>query len=170
MMYAGIGDEGLGLANEETSDNVFAALAEPVHGRGARPAAVPRRARLRAASLQTTFIPAARTMLAMGAYRAIPDRFAQIHPAHLIPSYATLVSGVGTGVFYTVLTFVSENVLVDTILSLGIMICFYYGLTAFAASGTSAASCSPARASARVQVRLPLLGGLMLAGGVRQSR
>jgi hypothetical protein len=33
-----------------------------------------------------------------------------------------------------VMTFVSENVLVDTILSLGLMICFYYGLTAFAAA------------------------------------
>ena len=32
------------------------------------------------------------------------------------------------------MTFVSENVLVDTILSLGLMICFYYGLTAFAAA------------------------------------
>ena len=30
------------------------------------------------------------------------------------------------------LTFTSENVLTDTIYSLGIMICFYYGLTAFA--------------------------------------
>ena len=28
------------------------------------------------------------------------------------------------------LTFVSESVLIDTILSLGLMICFYYGLTA----------------------------------------
>ena len=33
--------------------------------------------------------------------------------------------------FYAVLTFVSERVLTDTIYSLGIMICFYYGLTAF---------------------------------------
>ena len=32
------------------------------------------------------------------------------------------------------MTLVSENVLVDTILSLGLMICFYYGLTAFAAT------------------------------------
>ena len=30
------------------------------------------------------------------------------------------------------LTIFSENVLTDTIYSIGIMICFYYGLTAFA--------------------------------------
>ena len=32
QMYAGVGTEGLGLANEEISDNVFGALAEPVLG------------------------------------------------------------------------------------------------------------------------------------------
>ena len=32
MMYAGVGTEGLGLGNEETSDNVFGALAAPVLG------------------------------------------------------------------------------------------------------------------------------------------
>ena len=42
------------------------------------------------------------------------------------------MAGIGSGLFYTVLTFVSERVLTDTIYSLGIMICFYYGLTAFA--------------------------------------
>ena len=32
QMYAGVGTEGLGLGNEEISDNVFGALAEPVMG------------------------------------------------------------------------------------------------------------------------------------------
>ena len=32
LMYAGDGTEGLGLGNEEISDNVFGALAEPVMG------------------------------------------------------------------------------------------------------------------------------------------
>ena len=32
LMYAGVGTEGLGLANEEIQDNVFGALAEPVMG------------------------------------------------------------------------------------------------------------------------------------------
>jgi len=35
-------------------------------------------------------------------------------------------------VFYAVMRFVSENVLWDTITALGMMICFYYGITAFA--------------------------------------
>ena len=81
-----------------------------------------------ASSLQTTFIPAARTMLAMSYYKALPGvAVARSTRSHGIPSYATLVSGVGTAIFYALMTLVSENVLVDTILSLGLMICFYYG-------------------------------------------
>jgi amino acid transporter len=93
-----------------------------------------------ASSLRTTFIPAARTMLAMSVYRALPQRFSRVHPVHQAPTYATLVSGVGTAVFYAGMTWLSENVLIDTIFALGLMICFYYGLTAFAGAGSSATS------------------------------
>ena len=68
----------------------------------------------------------------MGAYKAIPAAFARLHPVHKTPSFATVVAGIGAGAFYAILTFLSESVLTDTIYSLGIMICFYYGLTAFA--------------------------------------
>ena len=44
QMFAGTGGDGLGLGNPETSDNVFAALADPVLG-GTPAPAVPRRAR-----------------------------------------------------------------------------------------------------------------------------
>ncbi len=83
-----------------------------------------------AASLMTTFLPTTRTMLGMATYKALPSRFAKIHPKYLTPGYGTIVAGIIAGAFYTVLTFVSEAVLTDTILSLGLMICFYYGLTA----------------------------------------
>lgn len=68
----------------------------------------------------------------MGSYGALPDRFAAVHPRYLTPSFATLAAGLGAGAFYAVLTFLSENVLLDTVYSIGIMICFYCGLTAFA--------------------------------------
>ena len=66
----------------------------------------------------------------MATYGALPKRFASIHPKFMTPGYGTVVAGIIAGTFYTVLTFVSEAVLTDTILSLGLMICFYYGLTA----------------------------------------
>ena len=116
-----------------------------------------------AASLITTFLPTSRTMLAMGIYRAFPQKFATIHPEHKTPSYATVVAGVGAGVFYAVLTFVSERVLTDTIYSLGIMICFYYGLTAFACIWYFRKELFSDFSSFIFKLLFPLLGGLGLA-------
>ena len=132
QMYAGAGTEGNGLANEEISDNVFGALANPVLGEPLDLVLFLAVLASSGASLITTFLPTSRTMLAMGIYRAFPRRFATVHPEHKTPSYATVMAGIGAGIFYALLTFVSERVLTDTIYSLGIMICFYYGLTAFA--------------------------------------
>jgi amino acid transporter len=84
-----------------------------------------------AASLITTFLPTSRTLLAMAAYGAMPKQFAHIHPRYKSPSTATFAAGIGAAAFYTIMTILSEKVLTDTILSLGIMICFYYGLVAF---------------------------------------
>ena len=81
QMYAGVGNEGLGLGNEEISDNVFGALAGPILGQPLDLVLFLAVLASSAASLITTFLPTSRTMLAMGVYRAIPQRFATIHPA-----------------------------------------------------------------------------------------
>src|SRR6185437_6007164 len=130
LMYAGDGTEGLGLGNEEISDNVFGALAQPVMGSPWSNLLFLAVLASSAASLMTTFLPSTRTMLGMASYKALPARFASIHPKFLTPGFNTIIAGIIAGAFYTVLTFVSESVLFDTILSLGLMICFYYGLTA----------------------------------------
>ena len=130
LMYAGDGDTDLGLANEDIQDNVFGALAEPVMGSPWHNLLFLAVLASSAASLMTTFLPSTRTMLGMATYKALPARFAAIHPKYLTPSFGTIIAGIIAGTFYTVLTFVSESVLFDTILSLGLMICFYYGLTA----------------------------------------
>jgi amino acid transporter len=162
LMFAGTGEAGVGLGNPDTADNVFAALADPVLGGVLSLLLFLAVLASSASSLQTTFIPAARTILAMSVYKALPDSLSRIHPTHRIPSYATLVSGIGTAVFYTLMTFVSENVLVDTILSLGLMICFYYGLTAFAAAWYFRRELGSVKALLLKGVA-PVLGGLTLA-------
>jgi amino acid transporter len=68
----------------------------------------------------------------MGHYGALPQKFSKVSPRFFTPGYATVVSAIVAAVFYTVMRFVSEDVLWDTITTLGMMICFYYGLTAFA--------------------------------------
>jgi amino acid transporter len=162
QMYAGTGEEGLGLANPDIADNVFGALATPVMGEPWNLLLFLAVLASSTASLITTFLPTSRTMLAMGTYRAFPQRFAAVHPRYLTPSYATVAAGVGAGAFYAVLTFTSENVLLDTIYALGIMICFYYGLTAFACIWYFRRELFVDARSVVFKLVFPLLGGLGL--------
>lgn len=164
QMYAGVDTEGLGLGNEEIADNVFGALAEPVLGSPLDLFLFLAVLASSAASLITTFLPTSRTMLAMGTYKAFPERFATIHPRYLTPSFATVAAGVGAALFYSILTFVSESVLTDTIYSLGIMICFYYGLTAFACIWYFRHELFADARSIVFKLLFPLLGGLGLLG------
>jgi amino acid transporter len=83
QMFAGVGTEGLGLGNEEISDNVFGALAEPMLGSPLDLFLFLAVVASSAASLITTFLPTSRTMLAMGTYKAFPERFATVHPPGL---------------------------------------------------------------------------------------
>lgn len=131
MRFAGLGETGIGLANPHTRENVLAEMAVPVMGPFAILMAIAVLASS-VASLQSTFVSPARTLLAMGHYRAIAERFAWIHPKTHSPGYATVIAGVVAGAFYAVMHVLSDHVLADTILTLGMMICFYYGLTAFA--------------------------------------
>jgi amino acid transporter len=164
LMYAGVGDTGLGLANEEISDNVFGALAEPILGNPWYLLLFLAVLASSAASLITTFLPTSRTLLAMGTYRALPERFAAVHPRYLTPSFSTLIAGVGAGAFYSILTYLSENVLLDTIYSIGIMICFYYGLTAFACIWYFRKELFTSLSNVVFKFLLPLLGGIALTG------
>lgn len=162
IMYAGVGETGLGLANPEISDNVFGAVAMPIMGDPWYLLLFAAVLVSSAASLISTFLPTSRTLLAMGTYKALPERFAAIHPRHLTPSFATLVAGAGAAIFYTVLTFLSQNVLLDTVYSIGMMICFYYGLTAFACVWYFRRQLFENFSSVVFKLILPLLGGIML--------
>ncbi|WP_017905434.1 APC family permease [Pseudomonas asplenii] len=131
LQFAGIGETGWGLGNPQIQENVFAHLAGPVMGPLAILMSVAVLAST-AASLQSTFISPARTLLAMGYYGAVSQRFASICPRSRTPRYATIAAGIATGTFYVTMRTLSDNVLADTITALGMMICFYYSLTAFA--------------------------------------
>ncbi len=162
QMYAGVGQEGVGLGNPATEENVFGALAEPVLGSPLDLVLYLSVLASSAASLMTTFLPTSRTMLAMGVYRALPQRFTRVHPVHKTPSFATLVAGIAAGTFYTVLTIVSENVLTDTIYSLGLLICFYYALTAFGCVWYFRRELFDSAYAVIFKLAFPLLGGLGL--------
>ncbi|RKT06215.1 amino acid/polyamine/organocation transporter (APC superfamily) [Streptomyces sp. 3211.6] len=163
QMAVGSGDKGLGLGNPETSGNVFAALAGPVMGPLLGILLFVAVLASAAASLQTTFIPVARTVLAMSTYEALPASYAKVHPRFKTPGRATVTAGVATGAFYTVMTLVSENVLTDTIFALGLMICFYYSLTAFACAWYFRGDLRRSARDLFFKGVFPVLGGLLLA-------
>ena len=84
------------------------------------------------ASTQTSILPAARMALSMAHAGAISERFQRVHPHHLSPGLATLTMGAVSTVWYLGLTWLSQDVLADSIAALGLIIAFYYGLTGIA--------------------------------------
>ena len=121
----------------DNADDVFAAMGHEVFGGGAVGWIMVHLLAIcvltsASASTQTTILPTARTSLSMAAFKAIPARFARIHPKYLTPTDSTIWMGAVSIVFYVGLTLVSENILADTIAAVGLMIAFYYGLTGFA--------------------------------------
>ncbi|WP_010525734.1 APC family permease [Nesterenkonia sp. F] len=161
LSYAGVSTGEFGLGNPEIQGNVFAALAGPVMG----PFAILMSLAVlssSASSLQSTMISPARTMLAMGHYGALSEKYARVSPKHQTPAYATVVSVVIASVFYAVMRVVSENVLWDTITTLGMMVCFYYGVTALACVWYFRAEARASIGAFLTKMLAPLLGGLLL--------
>jgi len=162
LAFAGTGTTGTGLGNPDIAENVFAALANPVMG----PAAILLSLAILVsamASINSTAISPARTMLAMAHYGALPAGLKRIHPRYKSPSAALLTSSIVASVFYAVLRFVSEDTLWDTITTLSIMVCFYYGLTALASTWYfRKQAIATGWKAVLAQVVLPGIGGVML--------
>ena len=131
LAFSGVSDTGLGLSNPDNQENIFAALSAPVLG----PLGILMSLAVMVsalASLQSTAVSPARTLLAMGYYKALGPKFAEISPRYQSPSFATIVSCAVATIFYVAMRFISESVLWDTISALSLMVCLYYGVTAFA--------------------------------------
>src|SRR3954468_1926525 len=168
VAFAGVGASGIGLGNEANADDVFNAIGpavfgDDVVGKAFEALLIISVLTSASASTQTTILPTARTSLSMGAYRAIPAMFARIHPRYLSPSVSTVWMGALSIAFYVGLTLVSDNVLQDSILAVGIMIAFYYGLTGFACAWEFRHDLHTAR-DVVMRLVFPLLGGLSLLG------
>jgi len=84
-----------------------------------------------AASTQTTILPAARSELSMAAHKAAPSWYGKVSPKFLTPTNATWFFGFVSMAWFALLTVVSNDVLGASILSVGLMIAFYYGLTGY---------------------------------------
>ncbi|QWZ08745.1 APC family permease [Nocardioides panacis] len=167
IAFAGVGTTGIGLGNVNNADDVFAAMGHDVFGGGVVGWIMVHLLAIcvltsASASTQTTILPTARTSLSMAAFKAIPERFARIHPTYLTPSDSTIWMGGVSIVFYVGLTLLSANILADTIAAVGLLIAFYYGLTGFACAWFYRRTMWRKPRDVLMQGVLPLLGGVLL--------
>jgi hypothetical protein len=95
-------------------------------------------------------------------YKALPARFASVNRFQA-PSFSTLMMGVVGGAFYVGFKLISDNILQDTILSIGLAIAFYYGITAFAAAWYFRHEAFNNVRDFFVLLFFPLIGGIILA-------
>ncbi|ASN38278.1 APC family permease [Paeniglutamicibacter terrestris] len=161
IAYAGTGTTGLGAGNPDNQESIFAVLAGPIMG----PFAILMSLAIlssSAASLQSTLVSPARTLLAMGYYKALPDAFGKISPRFMSPSVATITAGAAAAGFYVITRLLSENALWDTITALGLMICFYYGVTALACVWYFRRECFSSLRNFFFKFLAPLVGGVIL--------
>ena len=168
VSFAGIGDKGIGLSNGDNSDNVFLSLGPRLFGDSPIGHILLILLTLSiltsaSASTQTTILPTARTSLSMAVYKAIPEKFARIHPRFLTPTWSTIAMGIVSIAFYAVITVVNNDLLTPLVDSIGLMIAFYYGLTGFACVWFYRKSFYKSFRDTIMRFVFPLLGGLMLA-------
>jgi amino acid transporter len=169
IAFAGVGTSGIGLGNIANADDVFHAMGHEVFGGGTVGFIMVHLLAITvltsaSASTQTTILPTARTALSMAAFKAIPERFAKIHPRFLTPTDATVGMGLVSIVFYVGLTLISANILADTIAAVGLMIAFYYGLTGFACAWFYRRTMRNSFRDTVMQGVLPVIGGVILLG------
>jgi amino acid transporter len=116
----------------DNPDDIFAPLGESVLGAGLDKLLIIGVLTSASASTQTTILPTARTSLSMARQRAAPGIFGRIHPRYLSPDVSTLAMGGVSALLFIFLIAKDENLVFDAFTALGLMICFYYGLTGFA--------------------------------------
>lgn len=131
MMYATVGSEGIGLGNSENQSDVFLAMKDVVLGPWGWLIVVAVLASV-LSSTQTTILPTARGTLSMGVHGALPPKFGAVHARNQTPGFSTQVMGAAAVVYYFAMSFLSENLLSDSISSISLFIAFYYALTGFA--------------------------------------
>jgi len=84
------------------------------------------------ASTQSTMVPGSRAVLSMARRGALPAKLGLSHPKFKSPWASLLLLGSIAAGWYLLVSSVSENAMLDTLSSLGILVAFYYSLTGIA--------------------------------------
>ncbi|MCW2512527.1 MAG: putative amino acid transporter [Mycobacterium sp.] len=169
ISFAGTGTDGLGLGNADNAADVLATLGPPVLG--ATLAKVVQFAICVSAisALLTCVISSPRTTLSMGSHGALPKAFTRIHPKYRTPAFGTVFFGVAAAVLLATLAVVSANFLGDAILSVGLLIAFYYGVTGLACVWHFRRQLTNSVRDLFLKGILPAVGGLIMLAAFARS-
>jgi amino acid transporter len=98
----------------------------------------------------------------MGVHGALPPRFGKIHERFQTPGFSTQVMGVVAVVYYVAMSFLSQNLLSDSISAISLFIAFYYALTGFSCIWFFRSTLRDSARNLWFRGILPLLGALSL--------
>jgi amino acid transporter len=168
VAFAGVGDGPTGLGNPANAGDFFAAIGpalfgDSIFGQIMMMLLAVSVLTSAAASTQTTILPTARAALSMAAFKALPSKFATMHPKFLTPTWATWGMGIISAGFYLLLTVISPNLLLACIGSIGLLIAVYYGMTGFASTWYFRKTLFKSSRNFFMRGLIPLLGGLFMA-------
>ncbi|MFF9343799.1 MULTISPECIES: APC family permease [unclassified Streptomyces] len=170
ISFAGTGTGGLGLGDERNAADVLTRLAPTVLGDAASRVVTLAIAVSAVGALLTCAGSTPRSTLSMSAHGALPAAFGRVHPRFRTPAFGTVFCGTAAAVALVLLTLVSADFLGDAILSIGLLIAFYYGVTGFACVWYFRRELRNSPRDLLVKGVLPAAGGLMmLAAFVRSA-
>ncbi len=153
----------------KTSSDVLAPLGLQVLGRGLDKLVIIAVLLSASACTLTSILPNARTALSMAKQGALPERFGSVHPVFANPDFGTLVMGATSIAWFVGMTMLSQNLLDDSILALGLSISFYYALTAFSCVILFRGQLMHSVSNFLTMGVMPVAGGLMMAALFVQS-
>jgi amino acid transporter len=131
--YAGIGGKGIGLGSDAVAGDVLSPIGSAAIGSWFGTAMEFVVMLSAGAALIAALLPLARSLLSMGAYRAVPEVFARVDERSGSPVGATVACAVSIAAVLIVLSIVSNNVLGDSISAIVLLVAFYYTLLGLAA-------------------------------------
>jgi amino acid transporter len=169
ISFAGTGTDGVGLGNADNAADVLATLGPPVLGTVLAKVVQFAICVSAISALLTCVISSPRGSLSMGSHGALPKAFTRIHPKFQTPAFGTVFFGAAAAVVLTVLATVSENFLGDAILSIGLLIAFYYGVTGLACVWYFRHRLTTSVRDLFLKGILPAVGGLIMLAAFARS-
>jgi amino acid transporter len=168
--YAGTGDSGIGLRNPNTAADLLAVVGEAVLGTAWGKLLILAVLSSAIAALQTGILPTARTVLAMAAHKALPDRLGAMNSRYQTPSVATFTIGGASAVLFVAFRYLDGGKLAaDAIASIGLLIALYYALVGYTCAWTLRRELTRGTKDLVLKAVLPLLGALTLTAVLVES-